>query len=139
MRLLRKDYVRSKPNGKFVSAVCYAINSFSCHKAQVFRSFSVNWCKVKSIWKLFFLISKGCNFSEVKFLLEISFEGPFCLCIVLASPFRETAPISRGQGYISEQLHKCISKQRTTEASSVCTVARFKTWRDQFGGGIESH
>ena len=94
MRLLRKDYVRSKPNGKFVSAVCYAINSFSCHKAQVFRSFSVNWCKVKSTWKLFFLISKENAIFQKLSLLEISFEGPFCLCIVLASPFREIALVS---------------------------------------------
>ena len=77
-----------------MSAVCYAINSFSCHKAQVFRSFSVNWCKVKSTWKLFFLISKENAIFQKLSLLEISFEGPFCLCIVLASPFREIALVS---------------------------------------------
>ena len=42
MRLLRKDYVRSKPNGKFMSAVCYAMNSFSYRKAQVIHSFSTD-------------------------------------------------------------------------------------------------
>ena len=42
MRLLRKDYVRSKPNGKFMSAVCYAMNSLSYRKAQVIHSFSTD-------------------------------------------------------------------------------------------------
>ena len=77
-----------------MSAVCKQLILFPAARLKYIVHFLSIGANASQLWKLFFLISKGCNFSEVKFLLEISFEGPFCLCIVLASPFREIALVS---------------------------------------------
>ena len=95
MRLLRKDYVRSKPNGKFVSAVCKQLILFPDARLKYFDHFLPISAISSQLWKLFFLISKkNAIFSEYKLCLSFPSRGLFVLSIVLASPFREIALVS---------------------------------------------